>query len=132
METINHRLSRFRGNLTNEFGFEPKLADGVTHAVSETVLLIHNSIDAVERHIGDKFTTLERQLEKWHYEDEAQLHKHLTQLRRIEADIHKKITQDFIHSDEIWWRTIVAALSGSGVAIVLMLFLFALLKGLLG
>ena len=123
------RFTRFRNDLTNELEFEPKLADGISNAVSETVLLVYEGIEAAEARLAEKFEALERELRQWHYDDQRQLREHITQLRTIEADIHRKITKDFMHSDEFWWRTIVAALSGSAVSIVLFAVIVALVKG---
>lgn len=123
-----HRITRLRNDLTEEFGFEPKLADGISNAIGETVLLVYNGIEAAEARLVDKFEALERELRKWHYDNQRQLCEHLTQLRIIEVDIQKKITKDFMHSDEMWWRTIVASLSGSAVSIVLISLIFALVK----
>lgn len=128
MKPDRHRFTRLRNDLTNEHEFEPKLADGISNAVCETVLLVYEGIEAAEARLADKFEKLERELRDWHYDDQRQLREHLTQLRTIETDIHKKITRDFMHSDEIWWRTIVAALSGSAVSIVLFSIILALIK----
>ena len=37
IRATNHRLSRLRDDLTDEFGFGPKLADGIRGAATETV-----------------------------------------------------------------------------------------------
>lgn len=129
MKPDMHRVTRFRNDLTTELEFDPKLADGISNAVYETVLSVYEGIGATEARLAEKFEALESELRQWHYDDQRQLREHITHLRSIEADIHRKITKDFMHSDEFWWRTIVAALSGSAVSIVLFAVIVGLIRG---
>ena len=129
MKSGSDRIVRLRNDLTDKIGVQPKLADGISNAVRETVLLVYDGIEAAEMRLKREFEVQARQVEKWHYEDQRQIQEHLTALREMELDIHRKITQDFVRSDEAWWRTIVSALVGSAVSIVLISIIVAFVKG---
>ena len=130
MKSGSDRIARLHNDLTDKIGIQPKLADGISNAVRETVLLVYDGIEASEMRLKREFEVHARKVEKWHYEDQRQIQEHLTAFRKMESDIHRKIMQDFVRSDEAWWRTIVSALVGSAVSIVLISFIVGLVKGL--
>lgn len=147
MKSSTDRIRALRDDLTDKIGFEPKLADGISEVVCETVLLVYKGVEAAEFRLSEKFAALESEVKKWHNDERLDLDQYFMELKEIERqrtreareserskerfqqDLYRKISNDFMQSDELWWRTIVSALSGSAVAMFLTLLFIAILRG---
>ena len=119
MKSSADRFRALRDDLSDKLWFEPKLADGISEIVCETVLLVYKGVEAAESRLREKFAEHELEVRKWHNDEGLDLDQYFMELKEIERqrtrearerdrikenfqnDLYHKISSDFMHSDEL-------------------------------
>lgn len=147
MEPSANRLLNIRSELVNKHDFEPKLADGVSTAVCEAVLLVYEGIEATEARISSRFQELEEQVKRSESYLIEYFEEHFNDIRRTvtkgiregerlknkvstyEDELDRKNREEREKSDDKERRTFVGVMCGSGLLILFSFLVIVATKG---